>query len=390
MKQYQAAAYMRLSVAGSRELDSESIANQEKIIQYFVDKNPDIEIMSKRIDDGYSGIVFERPAFIEMIQDVRDGKIDCIIVKDLSRFGRETIETGRYLRKILPAYGVRFIAILDQIDTNRIPANDDFLLQIKTAINDEYSREISVKTRNALRSMRENGMYVGACPIYGYRKSDEIRNHLVIDGNTAAVVREIFRMKLQGYSAASIAELLNRWGILSPLEFKRSHELPCPHHGFADHREAKWSASTIFRILRDETYTVALIQGKQYTPNYKIKKRFTKPDVAWVRIENTHDAIISRFDFNTVQRIILLDTRTSPGMKTVNLLSGLLVCGCCGRKMTRKSNVCKDKLYVLLLSYRAKDRLPFSCDNSRRKADANSFWAVKHLCGWPQSTHMSI
>lgn len=346
MKQYQAAAYMRLSVASSRKLESESIANQEKIIQYFVDKNPDIEIVSKRIDDGYSGIVFERPAFIEMIQDVLYGKIDCIIVKDLSRFGREAIETGRYLRKILPAYGVRFIAILDQIDTNRIPANDDFLLQIKTATNDEYSREISVKTRNALRSMRENGMYVGACPIYGYQKADEMRNHLVVDENTAAVVRGIFNMKLQGYSAASIAEILNRRGILSPLEYKRNYGIPHPYHGFADHNVARWSASTIFRILKDETYTGALVQGKQYTPNYKIKKRFTKPADSWVRVENTHEAIISTFDFDVVQRILLLDTRTSPGANAVNLFSGILVCSCCGGRMTRKTNTYKGKSYV--------------------------------------------
>ena len=219
-------------------------------------------------------------------------------------------------------------------------------MQIKTAINDEYSREISVKTRNALQTMRENGMYVGACPIYGYRKSDTIRNHLVLDENTAVVIQEISRMKMQGYSATSIAEILNRRGILSPLEYKKSHRLPCPHHGFADRSEAKWSGSTIFRILRDETYTGALVQGKQYTPNYKIKKRFTKPADLWVRIENTHDAIISRFDFDTVQRILLLDTRASPGIKAVNLFSGLLICGCCGGKLTRKTNTYSGKLYA--------------------------------------------
>lgn len=219
-------------------------------------------------------------------------------------------------------------------------------MQIKTAINDEYSREISIKTRNALQAMRENGMYVGACPIYGYQKSDEMRNHLVVDENTAAVVREIFNMKLQGYSAASIAEILNRGGILSPLEYKRNHGIPHPYHGFADHNEARWSASTIFRILKDETYTGALVQGKQYTPNYKIKKKFTKPANSWVQVKNAHEAIISTFDFDVVQRILLLDTRTSPGANAVNLFSGILVCSCCGGRMTRKTNTYKGKSYV--------------------------------------------
>lgn len=346
MKQYRAAAYMRLSVADNKESQSDSIENQESIINYFVDNHPDIILVSRRIDDGYSGVVFERPSFMEMMADIKNDNINCIIVKDLSRFGRDFIETGRYLRKILPAYGVRFIAILDQIDTDRTPAKDDFVLQIKTAINDEYSREISIKTRNALQAMRKNGMYVGACPIYGYRKSDEIRNLLVVDENTAVVVREIFKMKMQGYSAVSIAEILNDLKILSPLEYKRSHGLPHPHCGFAYHSDTKWSASTIFRILKDETYTGALVQGKQFTPNYKIKKQFTKPVDAWVRIENTHKAIISKLDFGIVQRILLLDTRSSPGMKTVNLFSGLLICGCCGGRMTRKTNTCRGKLYV--------------------------------------------
>lgn len=346
MKEYRAVAYMRLSVAGSKETESDSIENQESIINYFVSNHPDIKLVSRRVDDGYSGIIFDRPGFAAMMEDVKDSKIDCIIVKDLSRFGRDFIETGHYLCRILPTYGIRFIAILYQIDTDRTPAKDDFVLHIKAAINDESSREISVKTRNALQTMRENGMYVGACPIYGYRKSDEIRNLLIVDENTAIVVREIFKMKMQGYSAASIAEILNDQRILSPLEYKRSHGLPHPHHGFAYHSDAKWSASAIFRILKDETYTGTLVQGKQFTPNYKIKKQFTKPVDAWVRIENTHEAIISKLDFDTVQRTLLLDTRVSSGMKTVNLFSGLLICGCCGGKMTRKTNTCNGNLYV--------------------------------------------
>lgn len=277
------------------------------------------------------------------MQEVTDGKINCIIVRDLSRFGREFSETGRFLKKVLPAYGVRFISILDEIDTDKTPIQDDLIVQIKTLINDEFSRELSVKTRSALRSMRERGLYVGSCPIYGYQKLDEHRNQLLIDEYAASIVREIFRMKIAGFSAAAIADKLNEHCVLSPLEYKRHLQLSVPKRGYADKLNAKWSATTAFRILKDETYTGTLVQGKQYTPNYKIKKQFTKPKEKWIRVEKTHEAIISKYDFETVQRLMLLDTRSSPGENTVNLFSGILKCGCCNGNMTRKTCVYNGK-----------------------------------------------
>lgn len=198
MEKYKAAAYMRLSVAGSHSVDSESIENQEYIIAGFVKNNPDIEIVSRYIDDGYSGLIFNRPSFTAMMQEVMGCTINCIIVKDLSRFGREFVQTGKYLHQLLPAYGVRFISVVEAIDTNRTLPCDDLLIQIKAAINDEFSREISVKTRNALQVMRENGLFVGACPTYGYTKAIVRQNYLIIDETAALVVRDIFEMKISG------------------------------------------------------------------------------------------------------------------------------------------------------------------------------------------------
>lgn len=272
MEKYKAAAYMRTSVVDNKIPESESIANQQYIIRRFVENRSDIELVSERIDDGYSGLVFNRPSFSEMIQDVMNGKINCIIVKDLSRFGREFSETERFLRKLLPSYGVRFIGVNDGIDTNQTPANDDLMIQIKTIINDEFSRELSVKTRYALLTMRKKGLYVGACPVYGYRKSNGDKNRLVADKYAAKVVQNIFSMKIEGLSACFIADELNRRKILSPLQYKKSLGLSYPRNGFAYKDNTKWSASTILRILKDEVYTGTLAQGKQYTLNYKIKK----------------------------------------------------------------------------------------------------------------------
>lgn len=345
MPNYHAAEYLRLSYAKDRENESDSISNQKKLIESFIKAHPDIELVSERIDDGYSGVLFDRPAFQEMMRDIMDGKINCVIVKDLSRLGREYIETGRYLRRIFPAYGVRFIAITDGIDTANEHSGDDLKISIETLCDDGYSHDISIKTRSALNVKRKNGDYIGACPIYGYQKSKENKNRLVPDENTARVVRDIFRRRIDGTSAKKIADELNRLGVLSPLAYKISRGLPHPKKGFADRPDAKWSAQSILRILQDETYTGTLVQCRQTTLNHKLRNLINRPAEEWVRVSDAHEPIIRRQDFDLVQQIMRLDTRTAPGGDTVYLFSGILICGCCGACMTRKINTYKDRKY---------------------------------------------
>ena len=346
MSKYRATDYLRLSYTENHENESDSIANQKKLIEDYVKEHPDIELVSEKVDDGYSGILFDRPAFQEMMQDIIEGKINCVIVKDLSRLGREYIETGRYLRRIFPAYGVRFIAINDNIDTAHEHAGDDLNISMKNLINDAYCHDISVKTRSALEVKRKKGDYVGACPVYGYRKSEENRNQLVVDEYAARVVRDIFRAKIDGRSAKRIAEELNALGVLSPLTYKISRGLPHPKGGFADRPDAKWSATTVIRILQDEIYTGTLVQGRQGTYNHKLRNVIQKPEEEWIRVENAHEAIIRKRDFDLVQHIMGLDTRTAPEGEKVYLFSGLLVCGCCGARMTRKTNTVGGKKYI--------------------------------------------
>lgn len=346
MPKYQATEYLRLSYTENHENESDSIANQKKLIEDYLKGHPDIELVSEKVDDGYSGILFDRPAFQEMMQDIMEGKINCVIVKDLSRLGREYIETGRYLRRIFPAYGVRFIAINDNIDTAHEHAGDDLNISMKNLINDAYCHDISVKTRSALEVKRKKGDYVGACPVYGYRKSEENRNQLVVDEYAARVVRDIFRAKIDGRSAKRIADELNALGVLSPLAYKISRGLPHPKGGFADRPDAKWSATTVIRILQDEIYTGTLVQGRQGTYNHKLRNVIQKPDEEWIRVKDAHEAIIRKRDFDLVQHIMGLDTRTAPEGEKVYLFSGLLVCGCCGARMTRKTNTVGGKKYI--------------------------------------------
>jgi DNA invertase Pin-like site-specific DNA recombinase len=341
---YKAVKYIRLSIADDKPGESDSVANQRKLIDEWLKNHPEIEVVSEKIDDGWSGLLFDRPAFKEMMADIEKGEINCCVTKDLSRLGRENVEILRYLRRIFPAYGVRFIAINDNIDTLNDSA-DDIAVSLKSIINDAYCRDISIKTRSVLESKRANGDYIGACCVYGYRKSEENRHRLEPDDYAASIVSGIFRMKLDGMAAARIAEVLNERGILSPYQYKKDRGLPHPKKGFTDKEEAKWSAKTVIRILQDETYTGTLIQGKCTTPNYKLKEIRQKSENEWHRHENAHEPIVTRNDFNLVQRLMRLDTRTSPADDKVYVFSGLIICGCCGNRMIRKSAPGNGKRY---------------------------------------------
>lgn len=360
-KTYQAIGYGRISDAGDRADEGNSVKNQRLIIEDFVKSHPDIQLVDFKIDSDYSGIIYERPAFQEMMQEIVDGNVNCVIVKDQSRFGREYIQTMQYLQKTLPSYGVRFIAINDGIDTLRDNGDADISISIKSILNDAYCRDISKKTRSALQTKRKNGEFVGACTVYGYQKDPQEKNHLVIDEFAAEIVRDIFRMKLNGLSSLKIAGELNLRGVLSPIKYKKSMGVSFPAGGYADKENAKWSATTVIRILKDETYTGVLLQGKQTTYSYKLKVLKDRPTEDWARTENAHDAIIRKQDFELVQQIMDLDARTVQGEDKVQLFSGLLICGCCGNRMTRK-----------IVSYKGSKYHYYYCPTGKRNGCSGS------------------
>ncbi|MFW6677949.1 recombinase family protein [Lacrimispora sp. AGF001] len=346
IKKYKAAIYIRVSKDDGDKMESNSISNQRTLIRSYLENKPDIEICSERVDDGYSGVSFDRPAVKAMLSDIRNGSVNCVIVKDLSRFGRNYIETGRYIEQLFPFMGVRFIAINDGFDSAcKQSQADDMIIPFKNLINDAYSRDISVKVRSGQNIRRLRGDYIGAFPLYGYFRSEENKYKLEIDHYAAMTIRDIFRWKIQGMSNQGIAKRLNTMGILSPLEYKRMLGWAYST-SFQLQPVAKWSAASVMRILKNEIYTGTMIQGKESSPNYKVKKRFKKPQTEWIKVVDTHEAIISKDDFFLVKRLLAADTRTSPDNDDLHLFSGLLKCAGCNHGMVRRPVKSGGKTYV--------------------------------------------
>ena len=345
---YNVAVYLRLSrddgEAGRAE--SNSITSQRDIIRGYIRKQKDMEIFDFYVDDGWSGANFDRPAFKRMMEDIRAGHIDCVIVKDLSRLGRDYIESGRLIQKTFPEYGVRFIAINDNYDSLTADFNEESLvLPVKNFINDAYCRDISIKVKSQQKIKRENGQYIGAFAVYGYKKDPVDKNHLVVDRYAASIVLSIFEWKVEGYSFETIAGKLNGMGVLSPMEYKKSNGENF-RTGFKTGARSKWSAVAVRRILMNETYTGTLVQGKSERVNYKVRKSVAKPADEWVRIPDVHEAIISKDLFEVVQQLLMFDCRSSSGKDTSHLYSGILYCGDCGEPMVRRAGKYKGKTTV--------------------------------------------
>lgn len=356
---YMAAVYLRLSKEDEdlREVkdkkESNSIANQKALILKTLESMPDVTLYDIYIDDGFTGLNFERPNFQRMCEDIYNGRVNMVIVKDLSRLGRDYIDSGRYVKKIFPSYHVRFVSVLDHFDSLTATQSDvNLLIPVKNFVNDNYSRDISGKVRSHQEVMRENGLYVGSHVAYGYKKLETDRNRIISDGYAADIVRKIFDWKLKGLSSASIADKLNGLGVAAPSEYKR--QLGGNYKsGFQKNRKAKWSAVVINRILRNKIYIGVLEQGKREKVNYKLNKVVEKPETEWAVKENTHEAIISKADFENVAKLLNLDTRKSPEEETLFMLSGLMFCGECGRSMVRRCNRYKDKqsVYYICATY---------------------------------------
>jgi DNA invertase Pin-like site-specific DNA recombinase len=350
-KIYHAAIYVRLSkedgdAKTSAKAESNSISNQKSLVREFLEDKEDIEVVKEYVDDGYSGSNFERPAFQMMLEDIKKGKIDCVCTKDLSRFGREYIDSGMYIERVFPAMGVRFIAVNDNYDSaDGREQSDEIIVPFKNLINDAYCRDISIKIRSHLEIKRKNGEYIGSFTPFGYMKSKEDYHKIVPDSYAANVVQDIFKMKLHGMSQDGIAKRLNETGVLPPAEYKASIGSNY-QTGFKSKEKSEWTSVMVRRILTNEVYIGNLVQGRQTTPNHKIKKTVLKEESDWIRIEKNHEAVIGDREFEVVQRLLSMDTRTAPEQEGVYPLSGLVCCGECGMPMVRKTSTVGGKTYA--------------------------------------------
>lgn len=345
---YDTALYLRLSrddtdIDGRNKTESNSISSQRDLLRAYVQSHDDLRIFDIYIDDGYSGADFKRPEFERMMEDIRAGKVNCVIVKDLSRFGRDYIEAGRFIQKTFPAFHVRFIAVTDNYDSLSADKTDSTLvLPVKNFVNDSYCRDISMKVKAHQKVKRLEGKCISAFTVYGYLKNPDDKNQLIVDEYAADVVRKIFSWKIAGMSLGAIANKLNDLGILSPMEYKKSLGIKFST-GFESAGTAKWAAVSVKRILINRVYIGYMEQGKQEKISYKVKKRIIKPEDEWIQVKNTHEAIISEMDFMLVQELLRYDGRTSVDSDTANLFSGILLCADCKTPMIKRVNTYKGK-----------------------------------------------
>lgn len=354
-KVYAAAVYLRLSKEDgdvcdeSRKEESNSITNQKRLIHDFLKDREDIHVFKEYVDDGYTGSDFQRPSFQEMIKDMEAGKVNLIIVKDLSRFGREYIEAGRYLQKVFPAAGVRFIAVTDHYDSLTADRTEkNIVIPVKNFVNDAYSADLSVKIRSHLESKRGNGEYTGAYVSYGFMKDGSDHNKLVADPVAGENVKLIFQWKLDGMSNSRIAEKLNALGIPAPADYKRSLGIRY-QSGFQKNLYSKWSPVAVGRILSNPLCKGLVVQGKKERINHKIKKMVAKPEAEQSRYRQEDLALIGEKQFETMQGLLKKDTRTNPGQERAYLFSGILYCPDCGRQMIRRKTTHKGKQTIFYI-----------------------------------------
>ncbi|GAA6410274.1 recombinase family protein [Blautia hominis] len=356
-KIYRVVVYLRLSSDDGDCQESDSISNQRILIYDYLNEKPEFSVVKECVDDGFTGTNFSRPGFQEMMKLIEDGEADCIIVKDLSRFGRDFSGVLQYVERILPKMGVRLILVNDNYDS--IFPNRDFLtLRLKSFINDIYPADTSKSVRANLYAKMIHGQCVAPFAAYGFLKSPEDKHKLIIDPVAGAVVQDIFHLKLKGHSLNEIADILNVRGILPPLVYKRVYLKQDLHTGFKLNSNSKWEATMVRRILLDERYTGVLIQGKRTTPNHKVKKVIQKSEDEWVRCENTIEPLVSTHVYKVVQHLMKHDTRKS--LNGLALLSGLVECADCHQSMIRKSPNRTNFYYICSTSLYEKECQPHS------------------------------
>lgn len=327
---FNVAIYIRLSREDGDKEESDSVGNQRKLLTEYVAKKEDFILYDIYVDDGYSGTNFNRPSFQRMIADIEDGKVNCVVVKDLSRFGRDYIDTGRYLERYFPELGVRFISVTDSIDSMKQAY--DMLLPIKNIFNEQYARDISNKIQATVKSKQKAGEFIGAFTSYGYKKSPVNKNKLVIDDYAADVVRRIFSLYIQGYGKQRIAKLLNAEGILCPAEYKKVNG---ENYKNCNRLESTtyWSYSTINSILHREMYVGNMVQGTKHQRMRSKQKKMPKED--WIIVENTHEPIIDKETWKKAQSLLKKRTRELDLETNKNIFAGFVKCGDCGRAMAK-------------------------------------------------------
>lgn len=323
--------YIRLSQEDKDkkyESDSESVINQKELLRNYV-KNNNFNLVKEYVDDGFSGTDFERPGFKSLLEDINNKKINCVVVKDLSRLGRDHVMTGYYIETFFPENNIRFISILESFDSFKNQASNDSSTFI-IACNDYYSKQNSIKIRNVLNEKRKSGKFVGSLPCYGYMRDPEDKGHLIPNPETAPIVKKIFKWRADGIGPTEIANRLNKAHVVTPSGYKKTN-----YSSRLIDRD-NWNISTVKKILINRIYTGDLVQHTQTKVNYKSKKKITLDEKLWIVVENTHEPLVDKDTFDYVNNLRKRNTRNYE-MKTgreKRLLEGKLFCKECGNRLT--------------------------------------------------------
>ncbi len=334
---YNTAVYARLSIEDNG-VNSDSIESQIYMLEKFVGEKPYLAHYKTFFDNGATGTNFDRQGFNDMMEEVRKGNVNCIVVKDLSRFGRNYIETGDYLDKIFPYLGVRFISVNDNFDSNDVTSNEALMVALKSLLHDIYAKDISRKICTIFDVKKRNGEFMGKLAPYGYEKSPDNKHKLIINEETAGVIKDIFKWRLEGMGVTAIARKLNDMGI--PSQYKLAYEKGVLK-GTNGENKALWRASSILGILTNYNYIGCIVQRKTEKAQYKGGKLKTIPKSDWNIIRNTHEPIIDEETFNAVGELIANAPkrvlRNESDISSKNILRGLVICGDCSSRMERGS-----------------------------------------------------
>ncbi|MCM1148950.1 MAG: recombinase family protein [Butyricicoccus sp.] len=342
---YHAALYIRLSKEDENDGPSESVNNQQSLLNEFVQQHR-LSAYGTYIDDGWSGTNFERPNFQRMIADIEAGKVNMVITKDLSRLGRDYILTGHYMERFFPEHRVRYISLLDGIDTG-VDSTANDITPFRAIMNDMYAKDISKKISSVKHDKQRKGLFIGGKPVYGYKMHPTEKNRIVVDEDAASIVRRIFGMALEGMSCRKIAARLNEEGIPTPAVYCGwDMGRKGPYAGL-------WSSERISDMLQNETYIGNMVQGRTRKINYKSKKCVRQDRRDWIVVEGTHEPIIDREAFNKIRA--LLDSRRHTRSRTYDfLLKGLICCHECGYPLAavnRKTAAGEDRLFFVCRTY---------------------------------------
>lgn len=345
------ALYCRLSSDDDLEGDSNSIKNQKLLLSDYAKEN---KFRNTRfyIDDGYSGSNFERPAFKRLLNDVENGEISTVIVKDMSRFGRDHILVGYYTKYYFPDADVRFIAIFDQMDTETNP--DDDIIPFKNILNEMYAKDCSRKIKAVVKAKGNSGKHISSFPPLGYIKDPDDKEKWIVDEEAALIVKEIFNLCIKGYGPSQIARILTERGIETPTMYFHRKGIPTP--GKIKQDSDIWAMQSVAHILENEEYLGHTINFKTYRKSYKSRKFYTNPRENWVIVENTQEAIIDQETFDIVQNLRKAKRRISD-KGTPHILSGMLYCADCGKKMYLcRCTTMKQAEYFNCSTYRKKKK----------------------------------